>query len=92
MVLRETPRSFAIEVTMPVQRRDDEGVALAQVVEGLPQFLAFGVLAGLLVGEDADAPCFGECVDLPVEQRPLVDTRAYPTRLPVRTAGTGARR
>ncbi len=27
---------------------------------GIPQFLAFGVLTGLLVGEAPDAPCLGE--------------------------------
>jgi hypothetical protein len=38
----------------PVQRGDDEGVAGAQVVQGFPECFAFGILAGLLVGED---PC-----------------------------------
>jgi len=35
------------------------------------RLLIAGVLAGLLVGEDPDAPCFGERVDLPVEQLSL---------------------
>lgn len=70
-----TPDTIANEIldraAEPVQRRNDERVPLAQEVEDLPQFLALGVLARLLVGEDPDASRFGECVDLPVEQLPL---------------------
>ena len=51
-----------------VQRGHAQGVAGAQVVQGLPQLLALGVLAGLFAGEDADAAGFGEGVDLTVEQ------------------------
>jgi hypothetical protein len=41
----------------PVQRRDDECVALAEEIEGLPSTAPrVRVLAGLLVGEDSDAP------------------------------------
>ncbi|GGV01973.1 hypothetical protein GCM10010211_81640 [Streptomyces albospinus] len=48
-----------------------QGVSFAEVVESLPQFLAFGFLAGFVAGEDPDAACFGEIVDRPVEQLPL---------------------
>lgn len=53
--------------TEPVEGGHDEGVAGPGVVEGLPQLLALGVLAGLLVGEDPGAPGLGERADLAVE-------------------------
>jgi hypothetical protein len=58
----------------PVQGRDDQGVALAQVVQGLPEFFAFDVLAGLLVGEDPDAARLGQRGDLPVQNWSFVET------------------
>jgi hypothetical protein len=50
----------------PVQRRHNERVARTQVVQRLPQLRTLDVLAGLLVGEDPDAPGLGEGVHLPV--------------------------
>lgn len=47
-----------MEPAEPVHRWDNGGVALVEDVESLPQLLALGVLAGLLVGEDPDTPCF----------------------------------
>lgn len=55
----------------PVERGDDKGVALVEVAENLPGFLAFGVLAGLLTGEEPDAARLVEGGDPPIEQLSL---------------------
>jgi hypothetical protein len=55
----------------PIEGRDDEGVPFVGVVEVLPQFLALRVPAGPLVGDHPIATCFGEGVDLPLEQLSL---------------------
>jgi hypothetical protein len=55
----------------PVEGGDDEGVTGPEVVERGPQLLAFGVLAGLLVGVDPRAAGGLERGELAVEQLAL---------------------
>ena len=60
----------------PSRSRDgaDQGVALAQVVQGLSEFFACDLRAGLLVGEDPDAARLGQRGDLPVQNWSFVET------------------
>ena len=52
----------------PVQARHDQGVAGPQVVQAGGQLGPVGVLAGQLVGEDAEAARLGQGVLLAVQQ------------------------
>ena len=52
----------------PVQARHDQGVAGPQVVQAGGQFGPVGVLAGQLVGKDAEAARLGQGALLPVQQ------------------------
>jgi hypothetical protein len=73
-----------------VSRRDDLGVALAEVVQARDELGTFDRLARQLVGEHLDAAGLGYGAGLPSRICPAVDTRAYPISVPVRFAGTGA--
>ncbi len=77
----------------PVQARHNQGVAGPQVVQASGQLGSAGVLAGQLVGEDAEAAGLGQGVLLAVQQLAGgADPGVADQRAPVWTAGAGARR